>query len=119
LELKNILSFTRDNATNNDKFLSTILLKNPTIKPIYDIRCISHILNIVVRDILKEYLLQLAAEIELSNYTNTITNINTINNNIINKGITNKCRRIATLIKYTFENKTLFLEGIEKYKKDN
>ena len=69
--------------------------------------------------ILKEYLLKSAQEEELSNYTNSIIYNNTIysNNLAKSKGLTNKVRRITTLIKYTQENQQLFKEAFNKYKK--
>ena len=113
LTLSNILSFTRDNASNNDTFIDTFLNKNNSLK-IYDIRCITHIINIVVNDILKEYLLQSTSEAELSTYTTTIT----ASESLQPKKLITKIRRLVTLIKYTTENRKLFLEGIEKYKKE-
>ena len=79
---------------------------------LYDIHYTAHIINLVVKDILKEYLLYTVAEAELSNYINNFTD----NTNKI-KGLTNKIRRISTLIKYTREGQQLFNEGLEKYKK--
>jgi hypothetical protein len=95
----NILSFTRDNASNNDKFIE--YYKTNTNSNIYDIRCVSHILNLVVNDILREYLLK--------------TKNNTTNTNL---NITSKIRRISTILKYNTEPKKLFYEGIQKYKND-
>src|SRR5262249_57248483 len=48
----NILSITRDNASNNNKFIKKLRDKN---KAFTDIRCIAHILNLVVQDILSNY----------------------------------------------------------------
>lgn len=113
LTLSNILSFTRDNASNNDTFIDTFLEKNKPLK-IYDIRCTTHIINIVVNDILKEYLLHSTTETELSTYTTTMI---TTSETSRPKNLITKIRRLATLIKYTTENRKLFLEGIEKYKR--
>ena len=108
LSLPNIISFTRDNASNNDTFIDTYIRKNNPLK-IYDIRCATHIINIVVNDILKEYLLQSTFETELSTY---ITTLNTPIDTFQLKTLISKVRRIATLIKYTNENRKLLLEGL-------
>ena len=76
---------------------------NNAIKNIYDIHYIAHIINLVVKNILKEYLLKLAAEEELSNYINTLTIATNISSHTKVKGLINKIRRIATIIKYTQE----------------
>ena len=114
----NIISITRDNASNNNTFIS-IFKKNTTNKSLYDIRCSAHILNLVIQDILQDYILNKKAENDINSYSNSIitsnntTTDNTNNNNIdSNITITAKIRKIATLIKYTQENKKLFLEGI-------
>jgi len=73
---------------------------NNAIKNIYDIYYTAHIINLVVKDILKEYLLKSAAKEELSNYINTfIITTNTSSHTKV-KGLINKIRRIATIIKY-------------------
>ena len=43
----NIISITRDNASNNNTFIS-IFKKNTTNKSLYNIRCLAYILNLVV-----------------------------------------------------------------------
>ena len=51
-------------------------------KPKFAISYTAHIINLIVKDILKEYLLRSAAEEELSNYTNTPTLITNTNSYI-------------------------------------
>ena len=65
------------------------------------------------------------AENDINSYSNSILVNNTITDNISNNNnidsniiITTKLRKLATLIKYTQENKKLFLEGINKYKNE-
>jgi len=67
---------------------------------IYDIHYIAHIINLVVKDILKEYLLRSAVEEELSNYTNTLTFITNTSSHTKIKGLINNIRRITIIIKY-------------------
>jgi len=98
--IANIISITRDNAFNNNTFIQTIYNKNPTLK-IYNIHYTAHIINLIVKDTLKEYLLRSAAEEELSNYISTLTLITNTSSYTKIKGLTNKIRRIATIIKYT------------------
>jgi hypothetical protein len=105
-----ILSITRDNASNNNKFISTLQAKNDTIN---DIRCSAHILNIIVQDILTDYILHSKTDYIIENNDSNESNIN-----IKDIFITTKIRKLATLIKYTIENKKLLIEGIEKYKKE-
>ena len=52
----------------------------------YDIHCTAHIINLVIKDILKEYLLRSTAEEELSNYTNTLTSTTNTSNHTKIKG---------------------------------
>jgi len=116
----NIISITRDNASNNNTFIS-IFKRNTTNKAVYDIRCSAHILNLVVQDILQDYLLNKKAENDINSYSDSIINntANTINPDTnSNITITAKLRKLATHIKYTQENKKLFLEGINKYKNE-
>jgi len=63
----------------------------------YDIYCIAYIINLIVKDILKGYLLKSAAEEELSNYTNTLTTAINTSSHIKVKGLTNKIQRIAII----------------------
>jgi len=74
---------------------------NNAIKNIYDIHYTAYIINLIVKDILKEYLLKSAAEEELSNYINTLIIATNISNHTKVKGLINKIRRIVTIIKYT------------------
>ena len=69
----------------------------------YDIHCTAYIINLIVKDIFKEYLLRSAAEEEFSNYINTLTFIANTSSHIKIKGLTNKIQRIVTIIKYTQE----------------
>ena len=57
--MANILSIIQDNASNNTTFIDTIIKNNSSIKPVllYNIYYTAYILNLVVKDILKEYLL--------------------------------------------------------------
>ena len=106
----NILSITRDNASNNNKFLSILRKKNNSIN---DIRCSAHIINIIVQDILSDYILHSKNEYVIDDNNNDNNN-----NNNTDVSIITKVRKLATLIKYTAENKKLLLEGINKYKKE-
>jgi len=74
---------------------------NNAIKNIYNIYYTAHIINLIIKDILKEYLLKLAAEEELSNYINTLTTATNSSRYTKVEGLTNKIRRIAIIIKYT------------------
>jgi len=48
LELSdNIFNITRDNASNNNSFIS-IFKKNTNNKALFDIKCAAHIINLVV-----------------------------------------------------------------------
>ena len=78
----------------------------------------AYVLNLIIKDILEKYLLKSAEETELSDYTNNIINIKDINNINNNKitGLSNKIRRIATLIRYTSKNRQLFQKAIKRYK---
>ena len=51
LKLSNILRYTRDNASNNITFIESFNIKNDNNIKFFDICCIAHIINIVVRDI--------------------------------------------------------------------
>jgi len=101
---------TRDNASNNNKFLKTLRIKNDIIN---DIRCSAHILNILVQDILTDYILHSKTDYIIDNDDSNNSNIN-----IKDLSITTKIRKLTTFIKYTTENKKLLFEGIEKYKKE-
>ena len=79
---------------------------------INDIRCSVYILNIIVQDILTDYILHFKTDYIIDNDDSNNSNIN-----IKDLSITTKIRKLATLIKYTTENKKLLLERIEKYKK--
>ena len=83
----------------------------------YDIYYIAYIINLIVKDILKEYLLKSAAEEELSNYTNTLTTAINTSSHIKVKGLTNKIQCIAIIINYTQEAQQLYKKGLKKYKK--
>ena len=57
--LNNILSITRDNASNNNIFINTF--KKAYYKAynkvfINDIRCVAYIINIIVQNILRDYI---------------------------------------------------------------
>jgi len=60
----------------------------------------AHIINLVVKDILKEYLLRSVIEEEFSNYINTLILTTNTSSHIKIKGLSNTIRRIATIIKY-------------------
>jgi len=62
----------------------------------------AYVLNLIIKDILKEYLLKLAEETKLLDYINNIINIKDINNINNNKitGLLNKIRQITILIHY-------------------
>jgi len=60
----------------------------------------AHIINLVVKDILKEYLLRSVIEEEFSNYINTLTLTTNTSSHIKIKGLSNTIRRIATIIKH-------------------
>jgi hypothetical protein len=111
--IKNILTITRDNASNNDKFIDLFKAKNKTL---YDIRCAAHIINIITQTILKDYILNNQTEKAISEYTDRL-NENT-NENENNDIVTTKLRKLVVLIKYNLENRKLLIEGIEKYKKE-
>ena len=112
LNVNNIISITRDNASNNNSFIN--IYKNKAI--IYDIRCTAHILNLIIQDILQDYILNVTAEKAIIEFTDNINN-NTIINTTSDSIIT-KIRKLATLVKYTQENRKLFIEDIDKYKKE-
>ena len=78
-----------------------VINSNNIIKNIYDIYYTAHIKNLVVKDILKEYLLKSVAEEELSNYINTFTIAINISSYNKVKGFINKIRRIVIIIIYT------------------
>ena len=67
----------------------------------------AYILNLIIKDIFKKYLLKVAENPELLNYINNIINIKDINNINSKKKISllNKIRRIITLICYISENR--------------
>ena len=67
----------------------------------------AYILNLIIKDILKEYLLKSAEKPKLLDYINNIINIKDINNINNNKitSLSNKIRRIITLIRYISENR--------------
>jgi hypothetical protein len=97
LPINNIFSITRDNASNNNTFLDTFKTNyNNLINKefTYDIRCTTHIINLVITDILRDY---------LSHTQNSST-------------IISRIRRLATIIKYNQEPRKLLFEGIIKYK---
>jgi hypothetical protein len=112
----NILSITRDNASNYNKFITILHQRKHQI---LDIRCIAHILNIVIHDILLDYLSNSIIIIDLSTYTENIDN-NENYKDIIedNYNIITKVQRLATLVKYTTENRELLIHNSEKYKKN-
>ena len=71
-------SITRDNARNNTTFLESFKRNylNSTHKDFNnDIRCISHIINLIVQDIVKQYILTLNEAKDLFEYiTNGFNN---------------------------------------------
>jgi hypothetical protein len=71
-------SITRDNARNNITFLESFKRNyfNSTYKDFNnDIRCISYIINLIVQDILKQYILTLNEAEDLFDYiTNSFNN---------------------------------------------
>ena len=104
MKINNIFSITRDNASNNNTLLDffkksyySLTNKEFTI----DIRCAAHILNLVARDILRDYL--------QSNTTNTTT-ITT------DSTITSRIRRLASILKYNYEPKKLLLKEFTNIK---
>jgi hypothetical protein len=112
----------------------------------YDIRCVTHILHLVARSILNQFLTTTELNEQLSsfingrllelNYSNTIVeeeefNTPEFNSKLFNiiviiniflliyKGLTTRIRRIATMVKYITEIKKLFQEGIRQAKEDD
>ena len=69
-------------------------------------------MNIIVQDILSDYILHSQNGYIIDDSEN---NSNDSNNKI---STITKVRKIATLIKYTTENRKLLLEGVDKYKKE-
>src|SRR5690348_3767250 len=110
-----IISISRDNASNNNSFIN--LYKKNVNATVNDVRCAALILNLVVQDILRGYILDVYNENDIVEYTDAINTDASISNNTstCNEMITTKVRKMATLIKYTQENRKLLLEGIEKY----
>ena len=71
-----------------------------------NISYIAYILNLIIKNIFKKYLLKSVKEIKLLDYIDNIINIkdiNNINNNLI-FSLLNKIRRIITLIYYISKN---------------
>ncbi len=119
LNINNILSITRDNASNNTTFMNTFKKNYNFITNkdfMNDIRCVTHIINLVVQDILQDYILNSKNNNNLIEYTTQFENESDLPTYNIN--ITAKVRKIVTSLKYVQENRKLLLEGIEKGKRD-
>ena len=72
----NFFSITRDNASNNNTFLAYFKAQyQQALRSSFDndIRCASHILNIVVQDILSDYTANSTTDEFISQYTVHLT----------------------------------------------
>ncbi|KAK0384767.1 hypothetical protein NLU13_7245 [Sarocladium strictum] len=119
IEVSNIFSFTRDNASNNNTFIEAF--KDHYSELSYkeftrDIRCIAHIINLVAQEILRDYLASENTEIELSLYIRSQSQYE--EPDLTTSNIINRLRRLASLIKYSQEPRKLLLEGLERAKKE-
>ncbi|KAK0672243.1 ribonuclease H-like domain-containing protein, partial [Cercophora samala] len=123
-----IFSITRDNASNNDTFLTAFQGQNPDFQ--HDIRCIAHIFNLVAVDIFKAFISNSEIDDAINQYVNWVCYEGEENWPGLNlrpdfeasdqwfETAITRLRRMIVMTKHVTEVRKYFLQGIEHCKRE-